>query len=440
MSEKIVASDSKAPTRHILDWKNPDFYNEDLLNKELERVFDICHGCRSCLSLCEAFPTLFDLVDDSETMAMDGVDKKDYMKVVDECYLCDLCFLSKCPFVPPHVWNIDFPHLMLRGKAIKLQKQGVSFRDKILSSTDKVGKLAGIPIVSSIVNATAKTSIAKSIMGLHKQAIIPKFYSKTFYKSNQTHQSKNVAVPAGRTTGKVALFSSCYGNRNEPVIAEDLLKVFEHNGIEVKVMQHKACCGMPKLELGDLNAVEAAKNINIPHLEALVDEGYDIVTPIPSCTLMFKQEIPLMFADEVAVNKIRGRMFDPFEYLAIRHKHKQFNTEFKNALGKVVLHVACHQRVQRIGFKTREILRLVPDTKVQSIELCSGHDGTYAVKKEFHEHAVKIGRPVANKLKRAEADHFVSDCVMAAHHIADIANDGTVGKHPLSLLRLAYGI
>lgn len=441
MSENFKESGSQAPTRHAIDWKNPEFYDEQLLNKELERVYDICHGCRRCLSLCEAFPTLFDLIDDSESMEVDGVDKKDYMKVVDECYLCDLCFLTKCPYVPPHEWNLDFPHVMLRGKAVKYKKQGVRFRDKVLSSTDTVGKLAGIPVVSSIVNASASTGLAKGIMGIHKDARIPKFHSKTFYKSHKSHQSSNTeAIEAGKTSGKVALFSTCYGNRNDPVIAADLLKVFEHNGIQVKIVEHKACCGMPKLELGDLEAVEAAKNINIPHLAALIDEGFDIVTPIPSCTLMFKQELPLMFPDEAAVAKVRDHMFDPFEYLAIRHKHEKLNTEFKTALGKVVLHVACHQRVQRIGFKTRDILRLVPETEVQSIERCSGHDGTYAVKKEFHEHAVKIGRPVASKLKQAEADHFVSDCVMAAHHITDIADDGTVGKHPLSLLCIAYGI
>src|SRR3972149_1595575 len=137
----------QAPTRHALDWRKPGFYDEDALMKELERVFDICHGSRRCVSLCQAFPTLFDLVDNSSTMEVDGVKKEDYWQVVDHCYLCDLCFMTKCPYVPPHEWNVDFPHLLLRAKAVKFKKGDVKTRDKLLTNTDLVGRLAGIPVV-----------------------------------------------------------------------------------------------------------------------------------------------------------------------------------------------------------------------------------------------------------------------------------------------------
>ena len=142
----------EAPTRHPLDWKNPTFYDKDDLHQEMERVFDICHGCRRCLSLCDAFPTLFDLIDDSETMEVDGVAKEDYNKVVDQFYLCDMCYMAKCPYVPPHPFDLDFPHLMLRAKAVETKEKGLPMRDKILSSTDSTGKLAGIPIVSETIN------------------------------------------------------------------------------------------------------------------------------------------------------------------------------------------------------------------------------------------------------------------------------------------------
>ncbi len=135
------------PKRHPLSWQTPEFYDEGLLLHELERVYDVCHGCRRCFNLCRAFPTLFDLVDDSKTGELDSVDKKDFWKVVDQCYLCDMCFMTKCPYVPPHPLNIDFPHLMLRAKAVKYKKGETSFRDKLLSSTDAVGKLASIPVV-----------------------------------------------------------------------------------------------------------------------------------------------------------------------------------------------------------------------------------------------------------------------------------------------------
>jgi len=434
----------EAPTRHPLDWKSAKFYDQDDLFHELERVYDICHGCRRCVSLCNSFPTLFDLVDESDTMEVDGVAKQDYWKVVDHCYLCDLCYMTKCPYVPPHEWNVDFPHLMLRAKAVQFKQQGASFRNKLLTSTDKVGKLAGIPVIVQTVNAANRSKpmrkILESTLGVHADAVVPEYHSKTLRKRLAGHKSTATAEAAGATKGKVALFATCYGNYNEPHVGEDLAAVFEHNGIPVTVAQKEQCCGMPKLELGDLEAVEAAKNANIPVLAKLVDEGWDIVAPVPSCALMFKQELPLMFPEDAQVQKVKAAMYDPFEYLMLRHKEGKLNTEFKQPLGKVAYHVACHLRVQNIGMKTRDLLQMVPDTEVMPIERCSGHDGTYAVKKEYHDISMKIARPVVNKVKQAEADHYSSDCPMAGHQIENGLKDGSKPEHPMSLLRKAYGI
>jgi Fe-S oxidoreductase len=424
----------EAPTRHALDWKSAEFYDDKALFEELERVFDICHGCRRCFSLCHSFPTLFDLVDESETMEVDGVG-----------YLCDMCYMTKCPYVPPHEWNIDFPHLMLRAKAVRYRKEGASARDKILSATDKVGKLAGIPVVVNAVNATNRSKAGRKLLektlGVHPNAPIPAYHSKTARK--RLARLENVggaeAVATESTKGKVALFTTCYCNRNHPAVNEDLVAVFEHNGIAVRLASKEVCCGMPKLELGDLESVAKARDINVPALAALVDEGYDIVTPIPSCTLMFKQELPLMFPDDPQVTKVRNAMFDPFEYLMLRHKDGALKTDFKNPLGKVTYQVPCHLRVQNIGLKTRDALQLVPDTTIDVIERCSGHDGTYAVKKEFHDISRKIAQPVVNKVKRAEADHFASDCPMAAEQIVQDLDDHDPNS-PMSLLRKAYGI
>ena len=433
----------EAPTRHALDWKNPQFYDQDGLFKELERVFEICHGCRRCISLCNSFPTLFDLVDESDTMEMDGVAKEDYWKVVDHCYLCDLCFLTKCPYVPPHEWNLDFPHLMLQAKAVKFKQEGASFRDRTLTSTDAVGRLAGIPVVSGVVNAMNRNSgfrkLLEKQLGVSAEAKLPEYHSKPM-RSRLSVKPGDGAEPAGVTRGRVALFATCYGNRNEPHIGEDLAAVFEHNGIPVTIAPKEQCCGMPKLELGDLESVAKAKEANIPVLAKLVDEGWDLVAPVPSCVLMFKQELPLLFPDDPDVAKVRDAFFDPFEYLMLRHKHGKLKTDFKQPLGKVAYHVACHQRVQRIGMKTRDALQLVPDTQIEVIERCSGHDGTYAVKKEYHQISMKIGRPVVNKVKQAGADHYTSDCAMAGHQIANGLEDGSEPEHPISLLRKAYGI
>jgi len=435
----------QAPTRHPLDWTDLKFYDEADLFKELERVYDICHGCRRCVSLCQAFPNLFDLVDESETMEVDGVAKEDYWQVVDHCYLCDLCFMTKCPYVPPHEWNLDFPHLMLRAKALKYKQGKTRPRDKILSSTDAVGALAGIPVVSGIVNATNRSGIGRklldSVLGVHPQARIPEYHSNTLrrqLKGKVGRQAEGEA--AGPTTGKVALFTTCYNNINEPDVGMDLVAVFEHNAIPITIPIKEKCCGMPKLELGDLEAVGKAKDVNLPILEKLVDEGWDIVAPIPSCVLMFKQELPLMFPNDPAIQKIRDHVYDPFEYLMLRHKHGKLDTDFKQSLGTVAYHAPCHQRVQNIGQKTRELLSLIPETKVEIIERCSGHDGTYAVKKEFHQYSMKIVRPVVNKVKQTKADHYGSDCPMAGQHIGHALADGSRPEHPLTLLRIAYGL
>ncbi len=435
----------EAPTRHTLDWKEPEFYDSEALFAELERVFDICHGCRRCVSLCNSFPTLFDLVDESESMEVDGVAKQDYWSVVDHCYLCDLCYLTKCPYVPPHEWNVDFPHLMLRAKALKFKQGNTKLRDKVLTSTDAVGKLASIPVVAQTVNAVNRLGGVRKALdkgfGVHAEAHIPQYHSATLRKRLAKHQGPQLEpVAAGGTQGKVALFATCYGNHNEPQLGEDLVAVFEHNDIPVQLAEGTRCCGMPKLELGDLESVQAAKDFNVPRLAKLVDEGWDIVAPIPSCVLMFKQELPLMFPDDQEVAKVQRAMFDPFEYLMLRQKEGKLRTDFARSLGKIAYQTSCHLRVQKIGLKTRDLLQLIPDTELDVIERCAGHDGTYAVKTEFHDTAMKIGRPVFNRVAKAEADYYCSDCPIAGHHIASGLGNGSEPTHPLSLLRLAYGI
>jgi Fe-S oxidoreductase len=300
-------------------------------------------------------------------------------------------------------------------------------------------------VVAGVVNHFNKTKNFREILdhalGVHPEAKLPEFHSKPMRKRLADKISIEAkGEPAGATNGKVALFGTCYGNYNEPHVGEDLVAVFEHNGIPVTLAEKEQCCGMPKLELGNLEAVEAAKEANIPVLARLVDEGWDIVAPVPSCALMFKQELPLLFPDDPQVKRVAKAVFDIFEYLIIRHNSGLLKTDFKQSLGKVAYHAACHQRVQNVGSKTKQLLSLIPDTEVTAIERCSGHDGTYAVKSEFHQHAMKIGKPVVNRVKQAEADYYGSDCPMAGHHIENGLQDGRQPEHPISLIRKAYGI
>jgi glycerol-3-phosphate dehydrogenase subunit C len=436
----------EAPTRHPLDWRNPAFYDEAALTQELERVFDICHGCRRCFSLCNSFPTLFDAVDATASGEVAAVDKKVFWQVVDHCYLCDMCFMTKCPYVPPHPWNVDFPHLMLRAKAVRTRKEGVSLRNRALAATDTVGKIAGIPVIVEVVNAVNRSAAGRAVLektlGVDRTAPIPTYHSRTARKRLRRLGSTpgNQAAATPETTGKVALFTTCYGNRNDPRINEDLVAVFEHNDIPVTLVAQERCCGMPRLELGDLEAVARLKEHNIPQLIRALDSGLDIVAPIPSCVLMFKQELPLMFPDDAQVQRVAERIFDPFEYLMHRHRAGLLRTDFKNTLGKVSYHVPCHLRVQNIGLKTRDVLRLVPDTTVETIERCSGHNGTYGVKKEFRAASMKIGRPVIQRVESAAAQHYSSDCPMAGEQIRSGLEGAREPEHPLTLLRLAYGI
>jgi glycerol-3-phosphate dehydrogenase subunit C len=441
----------QAPTRHPLDWKNDEFYSEQSLHQELERVFDICHGCRRCVSLCGAFPTLFDLVDNSTTLEVDGVAKQDYWKVVDQCYLCDVCYMTKCPYTPPHPWNLDFPHLMLRAKAVKFKKGDVRLRDKLLSNTDALGTFAGIPIVTQTVNAVNKTRLGRSMLeraiAVDQDAWLPEFAAKKF-RSGAAVSPRYSVRDGALTPGKVAVYSTCYVNYNEPGIGHDLLAILDHNEIPYVLVEKEVCCGMPKLEQGDLKSVEQKKNINIPHLAKLAREGYAILTPIPSCTLMYKQELPLMFPGEEDVQQVKQAMWDPFEYFISRNRDGLLKTDFKHSLGKVSYHIPCHSRVQNVGRKTAETLQLVPDTKVNIVERCSGHAGTFGVKKEFHATAMKIGKPVFKAMATggngSHPDYISSDCQLAGHHIAQGIEQAGLNQaelvHPLSLLRRAYGL
>jgi glycerol-3-phosphate dehydrogenase subunit C len=327
--------------------------------------------------------------------------------------------------------------LMLRAKAVAFERRGASLRDRLLTSTDAVGKLASIPVVSEVVNAVNRNAPARKLLdktlGVHAEAPLPRFHSATL--------RKRVARRAPAVTeDRIGLFVTCYGNRNAPQVVEDMIAVFEHNGVGVELVRQEVCCGMPKLELGDLGTVEKHKDANIPPLLELVERGLRLTAPIPSCVLMYRQELPLLFPDDAGVRRVQAAFCDPFEFLIARHRAGGLKTDFKRALGKVAYHVPCHQRVQNIGLKTKDVLELVPGTEILVLERCSGHDGTYAVKRENYEFARKICRPVVKRIGEGAVDHYVSDCPMAGELIAHGVADGTHAESAFGLLRHAYGV
>ncbi len=438
-----------APTRHIIDWNNPDFYDEQKLDDELRRVFDICHGCRRCFNLCDSFPRLFDLIDASETEELDSVASEDFKPVVDACTLCDMCFLTKCPYVPPHEFNLDFPHLMLRYRAVEKRNGKTKFVSGELAKTDRNGKLAA-PVAGLANWATNRSNsftrgIMQSTLGIDKNAALPKYQSKTLVKRAKENPLEiNVDAPAyGR---KAVIYATCFGNYNNPATGEATRKVLAKNGIKTEVV-YPGCCGMPQMEQGDLAAVaENAKKVSA-ELGKWIDKGYDVIALVSSCALMLKFEWPLIVPGNEDVEKLSKSTFDVAEYV-MEFAKKEGMADGMQPIGEdVAMHLACHARAQNMGAKGAEILRLIPETKVTVVERCSGHGGSWGVMKDNFETALKVGKPAARAVLKANAKYIASECPLAAEHLLqgseNLDAEATAKKealHPIELLAKAYGL
>lgn len=441
-----------APVRHPIDWQSDDYTDPAKLDAEMRRVFDVCHGCRLCFNLCDSFPRLFDLIDESESGELDSVDSAGFKPVVEACTLCDICFMSKCPYVPPHEFAIDFPHLMLRARAAD-RAQGVKNKwEDRLTETDRNGKLAGI--APGVANWATKRGngmtrpLMEKVAGVHVDAALPKFHGKTFAaRAKSDTPVVNTKAPAyGR---KAVIYATCFVNYNNPDIGAAARAVLAHNGVETEVV-YPACCGMPQLEHGEIGRVaERAKKVSAS-LNAYVDKGYDVIALIPSCALMLKFEWPLILPDDAGVKKLAQATFDITEYMVDIAKRDGIADGLQPLDGDISLHLACHARAQNIGAKASEMLRLIPDAKMDVIERCSGHGGSWGVMKENFEVALKVGRPVARKaMEQAQSGktYLSSECPLAGEHIVQGMERLAEGKaavehssHPIQLLAKAYGL
>lgn len=439
----------EAPTRHVIDWQNPDFTDRAKTEAEMERVFDICHTCRRCFNLCDSFPRLFDLIDESSTGELDAVAKADYKKVADACTLCDMCFMTKCPYVPPHEFNVDFPHLMLRYRAVEEHEGKNPLGQRQLTRTDRNGKLASkiAPLANwgSDRHNTLTRPLMEKALGLDRDAALPKFHGSTFAmraKRNPPRVDRD-APGFGR---KAVLYATCFVNYNNPGIGEATQAVLAKNGIETEVV-YPQCCGMPQLEGGNLAAVAAAAKSVSAALGLWIDKGYDVIALVPSCALMLKFEWPLIVPNDAAIEKLATATYDISEYIVALSKEKGLAPGLTALDGGVTLHIACHARAQNMGQKATEMLRLVPDTPIKVIERCSGHGGSWGVMKGNFETAIKVGRPVARQALNEKQPHLASECPLAGLHIAQgmelmAKGDGTPAQptHPIELFARAYGI
>lgn len=439
----------EAPTRHPIDWQNPEFYDEEKLDAELRRVFDICHGCRRCFNLCDSFPRLFDLVDGAPSEEMDTVSSSDFKSVVDACTLCDLCFMTKCPYVPPHSFDLDFPHLMLRYRAVEAKKGNASFIDKQLAETDRNGKLIGL--VAPIANAASSTNnkfsraVLEKVAGLDARAELP-----TYARSPLTSQARATTPEVNREAPgfgrKAVLYATCFNNYNDPSVGIAARGVLARNGVETEVV-HPHCCGMPMLEQGHIGEVAKSAEIVAKALNEWIDKGYDVIALVPSCALMLKFEWPLILPGNDAVKKLSQNTFDLSEYVVDIAKKNGMAPGMEPIAGGVSLHISCHSRAQNMGQKASEMLKLLPQADVQVIERCSGHGGAWGFKKGNFDIAKKVGRPVARTARDGGKAFVTSECPLAGVHITQgIDALGTdkpkpqLVKHPIQLLARSYGL
>ena len=444
-----------APERHPIPWREAAFTDPEKLDAELRRVFDICHGCRRCFNLCDSFPRLFDLIDGSKSGELDTVDSADFKPVIDACTLCDMCFMTKCPYVPPHVFNLDFPHLMLRARAAEAKQGKVSFAAKQMTKTDRNGKIGCA--VSGAANWACKTSnrltrpVLQALGGIHRDAALPEFSATKLTDEAETGLTKpeiNKDAPAfGR---KAVIYATCFGNYNNTAIGEATLKVLARNGVATEVV-YPRCCGMPQLEQGDIAAVAASAEATAKELGVWIDKGYDVIALVSSCALMLKFEWPLIVPEDGNVKRLSAATRDVSEYLVEIARNEGLADGLAPLDGGVSVHIACHARAQNMGQKGAEMLRLLPDTEISVIERCSGHGGSWGVMKDNFEVALKIGKPVAREVKKQNPGHVVSECPLAREHIlqgverlpGDTSSGGletSTAQHPIELIARAYGL
>ena len=439
-----------APTRHAVAWREAEFTDQGKIDAELRRVFDICHGCRRCFNLCDSFPRLFDLIDESESGELDSVDSADFKPVIDACTLCDMCFMTKCPYVPPHEFDLDFPHLMVRYRAAEFERGEVDFKDRQLTKTDRNAKLAGP--VAGLANWAARRSnrgarrVMEAGFGIHREAELPQYHSENFVRSAARGAPEiNRDAPAyGR---KAVLYATCFVNYNNPSIGQAARTVLARNGVETEVV-HPACCGMPQLEHGDLAQVAENARSVAGALKPWIDKGFDVLALVPSCALMLKFEWPLILPEVEDIKRLGEATSDICEYIVDIAKNEGLADGLAPLDGGVAFHFACHARAQNMGPKAAEMLKLIPQAEVEVIERCSGHGGSWGVMKENFEVALKVGKPAARRAAEAKARYLVSECPLARDHLAQgmekLGETREMGpeplSHPVQLLARAYGL
>ena len=433
-----------APKRHPINFEHPDFLDPKKLDDEMRRTFDICHGCRRCFNLCDSFPKLFDMIDESENEDVESLKSEQFEPVVDACTLCDMCFMTKCPYVPPHDFDLDFPHLMLRYRTAQKKLNKLPAVPTQLAQVDRNAKI-GV-MLSSLINWASNIKnrfvrkLLELITGIDMRVKLPVYNSETFTKY---FKNNNIVVnsDAPSKNRKVVIYSTCFVNFNKKDTGVAALKVLKKNGVEVQE-SYPGCCGMPFLEQADLpKVVEQAKKVSKDLLE-WVDKGYQVITLTASCGLMLKFEWPLLLPKDENIKRLSKNTSDIDQYIVDIAQNEGLAEGLQEIDGGVTVHNACHARAQNMGIKARDMLKFIPNIKMDVVERCAGHGGTFGVMKETYDLAVKVGRPTAKQIKNKNNKYMASDCPLAGKHLKQLETDTNIANdealHPIELMAKSY--
>jgi Fe-S oxidoreductase len=412
------------------DLDDPKFYDEEALYEEAKRVYLKCKDCRMCVNFCPSFPALFDAVD-SKHDNIEALTKEELAKPLELCFHCKQCYF-KCPYTPPHEWKLDFPHLSLRYKAIKFKNQGAKITDKLMLDTDLVGKLS-VPfgkVVSKTMDIKPVRFIMEKTAGIDQRAKLPPINEHSFRSF-----LKDNLVPVKNPVRKAVLFYTCLLNYNFLEKGKALLHVLYKNNIHIEVPEQN-CCGIPFFDIGDLDSSIKKAKYNVDMMIDYVRNGYDVIVPVPTCALQLKHEYPLLLRTPEA-KELSEKVYEIGDYLFSLNQENLFNKDFKNPMGKIDYHIACHLKSLGVGYKSAALMRMIPNTKVRIVEICSGHDGTFGVKKDTFDMAVSVGKPLFENILNQKADLVVSDCPLAGNFIE--LNTSRAVKSPIEVLSMAYG-
>lgn len=433
---------SYAPTDGLTyDPKDPRYFDKAALDKEVTRIFEICHGCRMCFKYCDSFPSLFSFIDDRHDGDVAKLTEGETAEVMGDCFQCKLCEVQ-CPYTPRdgHEFQLDFPKMVARYRAQKVKREGVPFREKVLGNPDGTAAFARASLgMANVMNRNAAHRwFLEKVLGIHRDKLLPDFAGKTFEKWADGEGRLD-----GEPGGEVALFQTCYVQHNEPQVGRDTIEVLEQSKVDVRCVRGLECCGMPAWESGDLEGLRRHAKANLDRLGPFVDAGAKVVAINPTCSMMLRREYPELVApeDTARAEKLAAATMDPSEFLWGIRNEERFATETKSGPGETMsYHAPCHLRAQGVGFKGRDVMKKVLGVKLGTVMECCGHDGTYAMKVESFEASVRVGKRAFDGMidgaGQGKSEVWATDCPLAALQFEQHA--GKKPMHPMTVLAKAY--